>query len=53
MAHAMVCELHRTTAGGRRPATADDPLSAMRGILLATLLSLGGFWLPLTLAMLR
>ncbi len=37
----------------RRPYRDDDPLAAMRGIMLSTLLSLMAFWMPLAIALTR
>lgn len=40
------------TAGSlRRPYGDDDPLAAMRGIMMGTLLSLLTFWMPLAIAL--
>jgi hypothetical protein len=35
----------------RRPYADDDPLAAMRGIMMGTLLSLLVFWMPLAIAL--
>lgn len=41
-----------STAGAlRRPYADDDPLAAMRGIMMGTLLSLLVFWMPLAIAL--
>lgn len=37
----------------RPPYRDDDPLAAMRGIMLSTLLSLIAFWMPLAIALTR
>ena len=53
MAHVVTTDIWSTAGLLRRPHRDDDPLDAMRGIIMATLLSLITFWMPLAIALTR
>ena len=38
---------------GRRPHVEEDPLDAIRGIMMGTLISMLLFWMPLAIALTR
>jgi hypothetical protein len=52
-AHLLTNDIWATAGVLRRPQRDDDPLDAMRGIMMATLLSLITFWMPLAIALTR
>lgn len=49
MAYTLTRAIGISRPSWRRTETADDPLAAMRGIIIGTALSVLGFWLPLAL----
>ena len=49
--HALLNDPWAATGTLRRPRSDDDPLDAIRGIILGTLLSLATFWMPLAFAL--
>lgn len=51
MAYILTNDLWLTAGSLRRPFADDDPLAAMRGIMMGTLLSLLVFWMPLAIAL--
>jgi hypothetical protein len=51
MAHALAHGIRRPRTGGKRARFMEDALDPIRGILIGTLLSIAGFWLPLALAL--
>ena len=53
VAHVLTNDIWSTAGVLRRPHRDDDPLDAMRGIIMATLLSLITFWMPLAIALTR
>ena len=53
VAHVLTNDIWSTAGALRRPHRDDDPLDAMRGIIMATLLSLITFWMPLAIALTR
>jgi hypothetical protein len=53
VAHVLTNHLWSTAGVLRRPHRDDDPLDAIRGIMMATLLSLITFWMPLAIALTR
>lgn len=53
MAYILTHQFWPATGSLRRPYSDDDPLAAMRGILMGSLISLVAFWLPLAFALMR
>jgi hypothetical protein len=53
VAHVLTNDIWSTAGMLRRPHRDDDPLDAMRGVIMATLLSLITFWMPLAIALTR
>jgi hypothetical protein len=49
--HALSNDPWSTAGTLRRPRRDDDPLDAIRGIIMGTLLSLATFWMPLAIAL--
>jgi hypothetical protein len=49
MAYTLTQSIGASHFSWRRSDAADDPLAPMRGILVGTVLSVLGFWLPLAL----
>ena len=47
MAYTLTTDVWPRVGFSRRPFNDDDPLAAMRGIIIGTLISVFGFWLPL------
>ena len=53
MAYMLTHDFWPAAGSLRRPYSDDDPLAAMRGIIMGSLLSILGFWLPLAIALTR
>ena len=53
MAHALTQGIRTSHAHERRMPAVDDSLNPIRGIVIGTLLSIIGFWLPLALVLTR
>ena len=51
MASALTNDLWPAAGLLRRPRHEDDPLDAIRGIIVGSLISLFAFWLPLAVAL--
>ncbi len=51
MAYILTNDFWSAAGALRRPYADDDPLAAMRGIMMGTLLSLLVFWMPLAIAL--
>jgi hypothetical protein len=51
MAHALTHGIRTPRTYGKRARVMEDALDPIRGILIGTLLSIAGFWLPLALAL--
>ena len=53
MTYMLTSDFWPATGLMRRPYRDDDPLAAMRGIIMGSLLSILGFWVPLAIALTR